>query len=70
MSCAVKRRKGKTTDGCEDGEALSSVHPPAPATGKLIHNPLCDCRVKNDRDTLLREEEAKPFPRLKKKAID
>ena len=25
MSCAVKRRKGKTTDGCEDGEALSSV---------------------------------------------
>ena len=33
--------------------ALSSVHSPAPATGKLIHNLLCDCRVKNDRDTLL-----------------
>ena len=43
----------RLSDSCEDGEALGSVHPPAPATGKLIHNPLCDCRVKNDRDTLL-----------------
>ena len=29
------------------------MHPPTPATGKLIHNLLCDCRVKTDRDTLL-----------------
>ena len=43
----------RLSDSCEDGEALSSVHPPTPATGKLIHNLLCDCRVKNDRDTLL-----------------
>ena len=41
------------SDSREDGEALSSVHSPAPAIGKLIHNLLCDCRVKNDRDTLL-----------------
>ena len=38
----------RLSDSCEDGEALSSVHPPTPATGKLIHNLLCDCRVKND----------------------
>ena len=38
----------RLSDSCEGGEALSSVHPPTPATGKLIHNLLCDCRVKND----------------------
>ena len=38
----------RLSDSCESGEALSSVHPPTPATGKLIHNLLCDCRVKND----------------------
>jgi len=43
----------RLSDSCEDGEALSSVHPPTPATGKLIHHLLCDCRMKNDRDTLL-----------------
>ena len=35
----------RLSDSCEGGEALSSVHPPTPATGKLIHNLLCDCRV-------------------------
>ena len=35
-------------DSCEDGEALSSVHSTALAAGKLIHNLLCDGRVKND----------------------
>ena len=38
----------RLSDSCEGGEALSSVHPPTPATGKLIHNLLCDGRVKND----------------------
>ena len=28
----------RLSDSCEGGEALGSVHPPAPATGKLIHN--------------------------------
>ena len=32
----------RLSDSCEGGEALSSVHPPTPATGKLIHNLLCD----------------------------
>ena len=43
----------RLSDSCEDGEALSSVHSTALAAGKLIHNLLCDGRVKNDRDTLL-----------------
>ena len=43
----------RLSDSREDGEALSSVHSTALAAGKLIHNLLCDCRVKNDRDTLL-----------------
>ena len=30
----------RLSDSCEDGEALSSVHSPAPATCKLIHNLL------------------------------
>ena len=30
----------RLSDSCEGGEALSSVHPPTPATGKLIHNLL------------------------------
>ena len=38
----------RLSDSCEGGEALSSVHPPTPATGKLIHDLLCDGRVKND----------------------
>ena len=38
----------RLSDSCESGEALSFVHPPTPATGKLIHNLFCDCRVKND----------------------
>ena len=38
----------RLTDSCEDGEALSSVHSTALAAGKLIHNLLCDGRVKND----------------------
>ena len=38
----------RLSDSREDGEALSSVHPPTPATGKLIHDLLCDGRVKND----------------------
>jgi len=38
----------RLSDSCEDGEALSSVHSPALAAGKLIHNLLCDGRVKND----------------------
>ena len=38
----------RLSDSCESGEAISFVHPPTPATGKLIHNLLCDCRVKND----------------------
>ena len=46
-------REPRLSDSREGGEALSSVHPPAPATGKLIHNLLCDVRMKNDRDTLL-----------------
>ena len=33
--------RSRLSDSCEGGEALSSVHPPAPATGKLIHNLLC-----------------------------
>ena len=40
----------RLSDSCEGGEALSSVHPPAPATGKLIHNLLCDGRVKNETE--------------------
>ena len=31
------------------------MHPPAPATGKLIHNLLCDCRMKNFRPVLEKE---------------
>ena len=38
----------RLSDSCEDGEALSSVHSTALAAGKLIHNLLCDGRVKND----------------------
>ena len=38
----------RLSDSCEDGEALSSVHSTAVAAGKLIHNLLCDGRVKND----------------------
>ena len=38
----------RLSDSREDGEALSSVHSTALAAGKLIHNLLCDCRVKND----------------------
>ena len=38
----------RLSDSREDGEALSSVHSTAFAAGKLIHNLLCDCRVKND----------------------
>ena len=36
------------SDSREGGEALSSVHSTALAAGKLIHNLLCDGRVKND----------------------
>jgi len=43
----------RLSDSCEGGEAFSSVHSPALAAGKLIHNLLCDGCVKNDRDTLL-----------------
>ena len=41
----------RLSDPCEGGEALSSVHPPAPATGKLIHDLLsmAVARVKNDQ---------------------
>ena len=38
----------RLSDSREDGEALSSVHSTALAAGKLIHNLLCDGRVKND----------------------
>ena len=38
----------RLSDSGEDGEALSSVHSTALAVGKLIHNLLCDGRVKND----------------------
>ena len=38
----------RLSDSCEGGEALSSVHSTALAAGKLIHNLLCDGRVKND----------------------
>ena len=40
----------RLSDSCEDGvgEALSSVLSTALAAGKLIHNLLCDGRVKND----------------------
>ena len=38
----------RLSDSREDGEALSSVHSTALAVGKLIHNLLCDGRVKND----------------------
>ena len=44
----------RLNDSREDGEALSSVlraactRPPSLAAGKLIHNLLCDGRVKND----------------------
>ena len=40
----------RLSDSGEDGEALSSVHSTALAVGKLIHNLLCDGRVKNDWD--------------------
>ena len=40
--------RSRLSDSCEDGEALSSVHPTALVAGKLIHNLLCDGRVKND----------------------
>ena len=36
----------RLSDSREDGEALSSVHSTALAVGKLIHNLLCDGRVK------------------------
>ena len=41
----------RLSDSHEGGEALSSVHPPAPATGKLIHDLLsmAVARVKNDQ---------------------
>ena len=45
----------RLSDSCEGGEALSSVHPPTPATGKLIHDLLCDGRVK--REVLLRSRD-------------
>ena len=38
----------RLSDSREDGEALSSVHSTALAAGKLIHDLLCDGRVKND----------------------
>ena len=38
----------RLSDSREDGEALSPVHSTALAVGKLIHNLLCDGRVKND----------------------
>merc|ERR1712086_64640 len=38
----------RLSDSGEDGEALSSVQSTALAVGKLIHNLLCDGRVKND----------------------
>ena len=38
----------RLSDSGEDGEALSSVHSTALAVGKLIHNLLCEGRVKND----------------------
>ena len=38
----------RLSDSREDGEALSSVHSTALAVGKLIHNLLCDGRVKSD----------------------
>ncbi len=43
----------RLSDSREGGEALSSVHSTAlarspQAPGKLIHNLLCGCRVKND----------------------
>ena len=46
---SVRTSVGSSTNQVsEGGEALSSVHPPTPATGKLIHDLLCDGRVKND----------------------
>jgi len=43
-------REPPRSDSREDGEALSSVHSTTLAAqpGKLIHNLLCDGRVKND----------------------
>ena len=39
----------RLSDSCEDGEALSSVHSTALRRRQaLIHDLLCDCRVKND----------------------
>ena len=38
----------RPSDSGEDGEALSAVHSTALAVGKLIHDLLCDGRVKND----------------------
>ena len=40
-------------DSREGGDALSSVHSPAPATGKLIHNLLCEMPVE---DTQMRTD--------------
>ena len=40
----------RLSDSREDGEALSSVHSTALAAGKLIHNLLCDGRVKKERN--------------------